>query len=717
LTSGIIFGYGGTIKNGRVTAGASSGNELVFHSAGSVLADIVDNAAGPVNVTFSPESPQYGAYLSGNNSYTGTTYVNTGQLSIMAASAMPDGADLQITGGAVTFNYSSTGLRHVGDVRIAADGTLGNSTSGTFSFDQLVIEDGSFLPGKLVGSAPIFKRTTGAGEIAATVSGSTYNGLITVEDGLLSASGLANAQLLVNGGTLVLPTGANNVTLAGGALDYLYLTGNISVTAPSRIIPEPQGSSQNYGLAGSFLGSADILFQNRPNVGSSNSVIVPATSSVSAYVRGHSPAFTGNVGIDTSTVVIAFADSLGTGNITIQSGGKLTLAPQQNNFDGAKLELPNKVYLAGGELSGVDSVFRPQRLVGDLFVSGNSWIGTLEVTGAVHLADGSRLTTTEYLNTSLLGDVLVGGTAEVDLGRNKVRSSGLEANRAVVRLGSRIIADSPMSLLKIENAGLDDLVLASSFQIQAGQSLGILYQGEAIPLSIAGGTLSGNGTLLNPIVVGAGGHLSPGQSPGTLTFASSLTIGPTAVYDWEINNAMGTAGYASGWDLLQVLDQLVLTSTAAQPFVLKVMGLDSLPNSNFADPDLTHPQRWLIASASSIVGFNPQAVAFQIVDSPNRLRTVLPQSLSLESDGSNLYLVFQVPEPETLTLLIIGSLAPMRLRRYRACRLRPGICGPTGGCPRGLRSITMVSAVRPAVEVLRAGHSCGTTQYSVRILR
>lgn len=664
-SGGIIFGYGGTIKNGRVTAGSGSGNELVFHSAGSVSADIVDNPSGPVNVTFSPESPGYGAYLSGNNSYTGTTYINTGQMSVIAASALPDGADLQITGGDVTFNYSSTGLRHVGDVRIASHGSLRNLTNGTFSFDQVVLEDGSFSPGKLVGSAHIFKRTTGTGEIAGATTGSTYNGQITVEEGRLSVSGLPNAQLLVTGGTLVMPTGANNLTLAGGEFEYLYFTGNFTVNQPSRIIPQFRGNSQNFGLTGSFSGNGDILFQNRPYPGDSNNVNETSAAAAMVALRGHSPLFSGNIDIDSSSASMLFADSLGTGNITIHPDGELALTPQQANFDGAKLDLLNDVYLAGGELTGVSSVFRPQRLLGNLFVSGNSWIGTLEIPGTVHLADGSRLTTTEHYDTRLTGDVLVGGTVEFRVGRTTVRSSALQADRGTVQLGARIVSDAPMSLLKIENAGLDDLVLASSISVKPGQTLGILSGGEAIPLRLAGGALTGGGTLLNPILVEAGAHLSPGQSPGKLTFASDLTIGPAAVYDWEINNANGTAGDSNGWDLLDVGGQLAFTASPAVPFALRVVGLDELPLSSFSSANLAGRHSWLIASAASIVGFDLNSVAVQPVDSPNRLRTVLPQQLTLEVAGGNLYLVYQIPEPSGLALAGLGVTA-FTIRRQRS---------------------------------------------------
>jgi autotransporter-associated beta strand protein len=655
-SGGIQLGNGGAISNGTVTAGQYD-NELIVYGRGTVSADITDNTSGPVSLTVSPGADTYDVVLSGKNTYSGTTYVNKGALDLTTETALPDLSDLQIVGGEVGIGYTATRAKHLHHVRIAGDGALGNL--GIFSFDEVVLEDGALRPGKIVGSGQIIKQTPGAASIGADTNGSTYNGNIVVQDGSLTVSGLASAKFRVEGGTLSLVTGANSITLAGGALEYLYLTGNITVEDSSRIIAEPRDNATNYGLTGSFLGSGNLLFENRPVPGDSNSVVDVSAASPTAFVRGHSPSFSGNVDIDTAVVAVAFEDSLGTGSVTIHPDGKLVLAPVQSNFSDAKLDFSNRVNLAGGELSGLDSVFRPQRLLGDLFVTDDSWIGTLEVPGTVHLANGSRLSTTEYHNTSLLGDVLVGGTAEFNVGRARVLSSAAEANRAVVRLGGRIVSDAPVSMLKIENAGLDDLVLASSFQVQAGQSLGIESGGELIELNVSAGSLSGGGTLLNPIRIGVGGHVSPGSSPGTLTFLNGLNLGPGSVYDWEVNNAMGTAGAGDGWDLLHVAKSLMFSSTQAQPFVFRVMGLDALPLSNFPNPDLEQPNRWLVATADSIAGFDPHTIVFEVVDSATRERTVLQRHLSLQVESGNLFLVYQVPEPDTLILFLAGAIAPL----------------------------------------------------------
>ena len=55
--------------------------------------------------------------------------------------------------------------------------------NGIFSFDELVIEDGTLNPGRLVGSGQIIKRSIGEGRIVGSDVGTTYNGTIRVEEG------------------------------------------------------------------------------------------------------------------------------------------------------------------------------------------------------------------------------------------------------------------------------------------------------------------------------------------------------------------------------------------------------------------------------------------------------------------------------------------------------------------------------------------------------
>ena len=70
--------------------------------------------------------------------------------------------------------------------------------------------------------------------------------------------------------------------------------------------------------------------------------------------------------------------------------------------------------------------------------------------------------------------------------------------------------------------------------------------------------MKGAGTFANPVITQNGGKFQAGNSPGKATFGQ-LILGPggTQNFNWQINNATGTAGpsadannQVSGWSLL-----------------------------------------------------------------------------------------------------------------------------------------------------------------------
>ena len=60
------------------------------------------------------------------------------------------------------------------------------------------------------------------------------------------------------------------------------------------------------------------------------------------------------------------------------------------------------------------------------------------------------------------------------------------------------------------------------------------------PLTAAGGTITGDGRVAGPVVIGAGGTLAPGTSIGTLTIGSSLTLQAGGVMSVEVSKTART---------------------------------------------------------------------------------------------------------------------------------------------------------------------------------
>jgi hypothetical protein len=182
----------------------------------------------------------------------------------------------------------------------------------------------------------------------------------------------------------------------------------------------------------------------------------------------------------------------------------------------------------------------------------------------------------------------------------------------------------------------------------------------------SGGSLGGSGTV-GAVTLANGSFLKPGNSPGLLTAASSSWVGGST-YNWEINNATGTAG--TNWDLFSVtgaLDMSALSSSAKMNLVL-----ESLSIANY---NTTTPFSWTIAQAGSFTGtgladgtnvtdlFNINATAFNGGNLPaNGFKVEVGTSGSLRTLN-----LMAIPEPSTGSLLGfgLGGLVLTRLLRRK----------------------------------------------------
>jgi hypothetical protein len=186
-----------------------------------------------------------------------------------------------------------------------------------------------------------------------------------------------------------------------------------------------------------------------------------------------------------------------------------------------------------------------------------------------------------------------------------------------------------------------------------------------------GGILSGNGTINTPITAGTNVVLAPGSSPGTLTFASGLTLAPGGSLTFEVQYANGAAG--TGYDLVSISGgTLDVTANSGTPFTIYLTSLDTFGSPGDVDDfsNLT-AYSWMLFegnSAGGITNFNASSFTLDLSAFTNPLDTgffTLAQGLN----GSNpaIYLNFTpVPEPSTWALLGVGLAAGLIARRRRA---------------------------------------------------
>ncbi|MBL9165743.1 MAG: hypothetical protein JNL18_23670 [Planctomycetaceae bacterium] len=648
----------GNVVNGELAPGAAT-NELIITTAGGspqVSANIVDGAGGPTSLTLG--SSVYGrtVRLGGANTYSNATRVNN-EVTVFfdTFESLPAGGDLDLNGGEALLSYQSTVVKELGTLNVRDDGRLAQQYPGQAKVDfaEINLESGSIVDFKLVGDAPISKR--GEGTATLSMDGREFSGTVDVYEGALVVEGsrsIGEQSVTVHGGSLVLQTMRNDSWLAPGdvrlnggdlILDNVY-QGKVFVNAPARISGASFSGYSRRAQPGEIVGSSPIIFGGRIDLVAANNGF-----SGDAVVDGH--------------VVTRHRNGFGSGDVTVSAGGILEMAFENGG------ELPNDLILAGGELTTApETAFTPfpGKTLGKITVTQDSAITTtfrdsMEIAGPLELRDGVRLAKRSEGLLTVSGDVLVGGDVEFVLEPGFLRHNDGTTIRDVVsqvRIDGVIKSAAEHASINFVRSGFDEFSLAASVHVEPGQALQILEDGVPIVYSLAPGeTISGNGTFANPVHID-GGVIAPGQSPGTLAFANGLTISGGSTFAWEINDAAGVAGGPSGWDFLQIAQQLMLEATPANPLTIQVLGLNALNQpGTIANFDPTKSQEWKIAAADDIVGFDPNAVKFSFAGSSVPPWAFRSENFSLRADGDGLFIDYQlvVPEPNGMALAI-GAL-------------------------------------------------------------
>ena len=400
------------------------------------------------------------------------------------------------------------------------------------------------------------------------------------------------------------------------------------------------------------------------------------------------------------------------GNVTLQSRGDVTfndtvevvLTSGEHDvsvFDDTKLTVAGKVTAA----SGVTSIVKSGK--GTLVLSGdNTFNGGLTIAaGTITLASSSHTPDAHSIDYSPVGTgaLTINNTATLSVLGNGVTllndivlagAAGAQQNFYTPIGNSLTLGDGSLGSItgegRLVKTGLGTLTLTTANNYHGGTSVGggilaignasalgdgnLVLDGGAIRLinglhsitnnivfdSAHGGTLGGNWTFSTPQTFGAGVTLSPGNSPGAMTFNAGLTLtGGSA--DFEFRAPTGTPG--TDWDFYSITGDFNLAGLATGGgYTLRVISLDLANTQGAPISGLASTTSWIIASATTITGFN--AADFTIDSSQFNGGGIF----SLTQSGGNLVLNFTaVPEPSTYALMGLGlglsGLAAWRKRR------------------------------------------------------
>jgi len=215
------------------------------------------------------------------------------------------------------------------------------------------------------------------------------------------------------------------------------------------------------------------------------------------------------------------------------------------------------------------------------------------------------------------------------------------------------------------------LVLASTgsigssplVEVAAGAAFSVTAKagGYAVP---SGQTLAGSGSVVGAVAIGTGATLAPGASPGTLTVSGNVTLGSGGTYNWQVFDAAGTAGSATGWDLLSVGGVLDVAATSGDRFNLNLWSLSGVgPDVNGPAVNFNAAQNgsWRIASAAGgITGF--AADKFTINTAATNATAGFANDLaggtfSVVQQGNDLVLQFTADVPEPVAPVTITGVS------------------------------------------------------------
>ena len=535
--SNFAVGYGGTgsltQSSGTVDVGTQANTVIGWNAGGTGTYTLnggtystgtnntyigFSGGAGTVNVNGGSFSA-YNLIVGGNSAASGTLNLNGGTLSLVNT----DGFYVSSNG---TLNLNSGGSLPATTLRVSSGGKLnfnggtgnaslniiaGGGAGGTVDLNGQTLGNGSW--GNLVagGTGAVLRNS---GTTAATIPNSSN--VLWIWDGAQNltidtpAASLSIASRITSSGqttaTGIIKTGTGTLTLSG-ANDY---TGSTAVNAGTLQITNGNALGSTAGGTVVADGARLILGQNSAGVtvgnealtisGTGNAGWALRASNLSTSTWGGKITLAANAGIQAGT-----GSSL---TLDVASGDAIDLGSFTATFSGAGAFQINDPISGSGGMA--------KESTGPLTLNANNtYSGVTTVSGG----------------TLSLGS---GGTAGSIAG-NVVNNASLVFNRSDAVTYAGLISGNG-SVTK-QGAGTLTLTGSSTFSGPTAISSGTLAVNGSVASAVNvanAAILGGAGTINGLVTVAGGGILAPGNSPGTLTMTSGLSLADSSILNFEL---------------------------------------------------------------------------------------------------------------------------------------------------------------------------------------
>ncbi len=716
-----VGGANSTITyNGLLTSNNGTQTKtLTLTGANTALNTFASNITNGAAVFTQVTKAGNGRWVVGtDNTYSGVTNVNAGTLNVSnlqdnlaLPSSIGQNATLNFSGGQLRYAATTVGAQVIANRTITLPGTnnqgatiLNDSANDGASNNTLVFNGGFTIPaGTQAKTLTLSGSNTGSntwnavipnGPVAATnltkagagqwlvTSNNTFTGTTNVNAGTLSV------QMIDDNVATPQPLGVNaNTTFNGGTLNYIG-TNSITISANRTFSLIGNGQLNNNAAAGNTVtfsgnwntvpGTAENNNTRTLTLGGGNTGANQVTTSLadSSFTNGNGtfrkPVALQklNGGLWEVTSTSAFS-----GPTTIQQG-TLVVSAIGNKGVAGNLGTGSEVGMAGGNVVGNATI--------RLGTGGNS--GVLRYTGAGE--SSNRLFQIGQLTAQAVapgnqgggGQIISNGSGGLNLtGEGGFFNEAVTANSTAARvltlggtfagvnsIGATIqdnilVGNGTSAQVRLIKNGATTWALngANSYSgnttITAGTLLinGSTAAGDVI---VTGGSLGGSGTVGGDTFISA--NLSPGNSPGVLTFAQDLTLAANSTFTWDL--ASNTeAGRGTSFDGVDVGGALSINPTANSNLRFN----DAGSTVNFNDAFWLADRSWLVFDNANAYAGSVFGAISQTADSLANAAPIGTFSWGLA--GGDVVLNYTaIPEPSSILLTVLG-LAGAGLRRSR----------------------------------------------------
>ncbi len=586
-----------------------------------------------------------------------TSLVNTMTGDFRLGNVPEQGATLNVTNATLTLDGWMSLGHQTGAAATTATFTRAAVNAGNFRMGYGDVDNSGTHTLTLNNSAVSITGETLIGNIGPSVANVTVGGSSSFRSGgdfnIGNSSGTQGTVTVSGTGTL---TAVGRLRVGDGG------TGNLTATDTSRLVVD------QVQIGNQLLGAGTLTMQSGSSMTATGYIAVGNSGTGTLAMNGTAAMSVqydfnvGDLGGSTGTVTLADQATVSAGSFFVAKGdasvGSMTLSGgtfSQTSTDGN--------FIVGRDGTATLTIGGTGRVVGA--ATAGMVLGATEFSqsAAVNLDGGvlevAKVTKGTGTNTAL---VFNGGTLKARPTSSGSFVGGLDSllvlpggatvdsNGATISIDQSFADGGGGGLTKAGSGKLTlsaanfytgpTAVAAGTLQVDGDNSLAT----GAVTVQ-AGGTLAGVGTVGGGTTLSADATLSPGASPGTLSFSQGMTWAGGANYNWQLLDASGTAG--SGWDLASIGGGLVITATSAAPVEISLWTLSSTgpdvsgPAANFSS---TTAASWTIATASGgITGF--AADAFSVVTGPNNGTAGFANdfgsgSFSVAQAGNDLKLVF-----------------------------------------------------------------------------